>query len=164
MTSPRSPSTSSRAKDKSDSFRLMGFGHRIYKNMDPRRASFARLLRSAGRARSARRSAVQDRAGARTHRAGRRLLHRQEALSQCRFLFRQSSSRAMGIPSSHVSPRSSPWPVPRAGWRQWNEMLSDPAHKIGRPRQLYTGAARRSMSLWISAEPGARFNPTGPCP
>jgi citrate synthase len=52
--------------------------------------------------------------------------------------------RAMGIPTSMFTAM---FALARtAGWvAQWNEMLSDPAHKIGRPRQLYTGPARREF-------------------
>jgi hypothetical protein len=41
------------------------------------------------------------------------------------------------------------------GWMtQWEEMITDPEYKIGRPRQLYIGAARRDVPPWTSAEPG----------
>jgi hexameric citrate synthase I len=83
-----------KAKDKTSGFRLMGFGHRVYKNMDPRakimRQTCHEVLDELG---PARRPAVQAGHGTGTHRPGRRLLHPEEALSQRRFLFRHRHAR-----------------------------------------------------------------------
>ena len=84
----RIPEFIKRAKDKNDNFKLMGFGHRVYKNYDPRAAgAAARVPRGAGRARHPRRAAARPRDGARAHRAAGRVFRREEALSQRRFLF-----------------------------------------------------------------------------
>ncbi|MEW6414582.1 MAG: citrate synthase [Pseudomonadota bacterium] len=140
----RIPEFIKRAKDKSDSFRLMGFGHRVYKNMDPR----ARIIRQTcyevldaldlrddpqfRMAMELERIALED-----EYFISRKLYPNVDFYSGIIF-------RAMGIPSSMFTVM---FALARtAGWvAQWNEMLADPAHKIGRPRQLYTGPARREF-------------------
>ncbi|HRK78702.1 MAG: citrate (Si)-synthase [Hydrogenophilales bacterium 17-64-11] len=138
----RIPEYIKRAKDKTDTFRLMGFGHRVYKNMDPR----ARIIRQTCYevldeldlrddpqfkiAMELERIALED-----DYFISRKLYPNVDFYSGIIF-------RAMGIPPSMFTvmfalARTSGWVA------QWNEMLSDPAHKIGRPRQLYTGATRR---------------------
>jgi len=138
----RIPEYIKRAKDKSSGFRLMGFGHRVYKNMDPR----ARIIRETAHevlealdlkdnptfkmAMELERIALED-----DYFVSRKLYPNVDFYSGIIF-------RAMGIPTSMFTVL---FALARtAGWvAQWNEMLSDPAHKIGRPRQRYTGAARR---------------------
>ena len=138
----RIPQYIARAKDKSSGFRLMGFGHRVYKNMDPR----ARIIRETAHevlealdlkdnptfrmAMELERIALED-----DYFVGRKLYPNVDFYSGIIF-------RAMGIPTSMFTVL---FALARtAGWvAQWNEMLSDPAHKIGRPRQRYTGHARR---------------------
>ena len=85
----RVPEYIKRAKDKNDSFKLMGFGHRVYKNFDPRAKIMRQVVRGCSSGTGAgERSPVQ--AGQRTgkDRAGRRLLRREEALSERRLLLR----------------------------------------------------------------------------
>ncbi len=138
----RIPEYIARAKDKSSGFRLMGFGHRVYRNMDPR----ARIIRQTAHevlealdlkdnptfrmAMELERIALED-----EYFVSRKLYPNVDFYSGIIF-------RAMGIPTSMFTVL---FALARtAGWvAQWNEMLSDPAHKIGRPRQLYTGHARR---------------------
>jgi citrate synthase len=138
----RIPEFIARAKDKSSGFRLMGFGHRVYKNMDPR----ARIIRETCHevldeldlrddpqlriAMELERIALED-----EYFIARKLYPNVDFYSGIIF-------RALGIPPSMFTAM---FALARtAGWvAQWNEMLSDPGHKIGRPRQLYTGAARR---------------------
>lgn len=138
----RIPEFIARAKDKTSGFRLMGFGHRVYKNMDPR----ARIIRETAHevleeldlkdnptfrmAMELERIALED-----DYFVSRKLYPNVDFYSGIIF-------RAMGIPTSMFTVL---FALARtAGWvAQWNEMLSDPAHKIGRPRQLYTGAERR---------------------
>jgi citrate synthase len=88
----RIPEILRRAKDKKDPFRLMGFGHRIYKSYDPR----AKVLRR-------RCYDVLDALGIGARRPRRRILHRAQALSQCRFLFRHHLPRA-GAAAGDVHP------------------------------------------------------------
>ncbi|MCA1925631.1 MAG: citrate (Si)-synthase [Thiobacillus sp.] len=138
----RIPEYIARAKDKSSGFRLMGFGHRVYRNMDPR----ARIIRQTAHevlealdlkdnptfrmAMELERIALED-----EYFVSRKLYPNVDFYSGIIF-------RAMGIPTSMFTVL---FALARtAGWvAQWNEMLSDPAHKIGRPRQRYIGHARR---------------------
>jgi citrate synthase len=140
----RIPEFINRAKDKSSGFRLMGFGHRVYKKMDPR----ARIIRETcyevldeldlhddpqfKMAMELERIALED-----DYFINRKLYPNVDFYSGIIF-------RAMGIPTSMFTAM---FALARtAGWvAQWHEMLSDPQHKIGRPRQLYTGAARREF-------------------
>jgi citrate synthase len=138
------PQIIKRAKDRSNPFRLMGFGHRIYKNMDPR----AKVIRETCYevldeldlrddphfkiAMELERIALQD-----DFFIERKLYPNVDFYSGILF-------RAMGIP---ISMFTAIFALARtAGWvAQWHEMLSEPGHKIGRPRQLYTGQARREF-------------------
>ncbi len=138
----RIPEFIKRAKDKNDPFRLMGFGHRVYKNYDPRAKIMQRtcheVLDELGvkdeplldLAMELERIALND-----EYFVERKLFPNVDFYSGIIF-------RAMGIPASMFTAL---FALARtAGWvAQWHEMLSDPVHKIGRPRQLYTGAARR---------------------
>ncbi|MCP4186509.1 MAG: citrate synthase [Gammaproteobacteria bacterium] len=130
-----------RAKDKNDSFRLMGFGHRVYKNYDPR----AKLIReichqllndmeSTGEqkklletAMALEKVALEDQ-----YFVDRNLYPNVDFYSGIIFL-------AMDIPMNMFTVI---FAMARTiGWiSQWNEMVSEPGYKIGRPRQLYTGA------------------------
>ena len=133
-----------RAKDKSDSFRLMGFGHRVYRNMDPRAAIMRQTCHQ-----------VLDELGLNDDPMFKLALKLEQiALEDEYFVSKQLYPnvdfysgivmRAMGIPNSMFT---AIFALARtAGWiAQWNEMVSDPEAKIGRPRQLYTGAARRDF-------------------
>jgi citrate synthase len=135
-----------RAKDKSDSFRLMGFGHRVYKNMDPRAAIMRQtcheVLNELGLgddplfkvAMELERIALED-----EYFINKRLYPNVDFYSGIVL-------RAMGIPTNMFT---AIFALARTvGWAaQWNEMISDPEAKIGRPRQLYTGPIRRDVVL-----------------
>ncbi|MDT8364223.1 MAG: citrate synthase [Nitrosomonas sp.] len=134
----------SRAKDKNDPFRLMGFGHRVYKNFDPR----ANLMRETCHE-------VLDELGLHNDRLFKLALELEKiALEDDYFISRKLYpnidfysgivQRALGIPTSMFT---SIFAMARTvGWvAQWNEMISDPEQKIGRPRQLYIGAPRRDV-------------------
>jgi citrate synthase len=133
-----------RAKDKSDSFRLMGFGHRVYRNMDPRAAIMRKTCHE-----------VLDVLGLNNDPIFKLALALEKiALEDEYFVSRKLYPnvdfysgivmRAMGIPNSMFT---AIFALARtAGWiAQWSEMHSDPEAKIGRPRQLYTGAEKRSF-------------------
>ncbi len=98
----RIPEYIKRAKDKNDPFRLMGFGHRVYKNYDPRAKVMQKtcheVLSEMG---DQGRSAARRRARARADRAPRRLLHREEALPEHRLLFGHHP-QGDGLPDHHV--------------------------------------------------------------
>ncbi|MBB4286319.1 citrate synthase [Roseospira goensis] len=132
-----------RAKDKDDSFRLMGFGHRVYKNYDPRAKIMAQtcheVLEELGIkdplldvALELERIALED-----DYFVEKKLYPNVDFYSGIIF-------RAMNIP---VSMFTGMFAVARTtGWvAQWNEMVTDPAQKIGRPRQLYTGPTQRAF-------------------
>jgi citrate synthase len=133
-----------RAKDKDDPFRLMGFGHRVYKNMDPRarmmRETCHEVLQELGLendplfkvAMELERIALED-----EYFVSKRLYPNVDFYSGIVL-------RAMGIP---VNMFTAIFALARtAGWAaQWNEMVGDPETKIGRPRQLYKGAKRREF-------------------
>ncbi len=133
-----------RAKDKTDSFRLMGFGHRVYRNMDPRaaimRTTCHEVLNELGLhddpifklAMELEKIALED-----EYFVSKKLYPNVDFYSGI-------VMRAMGIPNSMFT---AIFALARtAGWiAQWSEMNSDPEHKIGRPRQLYTGEARREF-------------------
>lgn len=133
-----------RAKDKSDPFRLMGFGHRVYKNYDPRakvmRQTCHEVLNDLGikddplleLAMKLEKIALED-----EYFIEKKLYPNVDFYSGIIF-------KAMGIPTSMFTVL---FAVARVvGWvAQWNEMIEDPSQKIGRPRQLYTGAKHRDF-------------------
>jgi len=135
----RIPEFIKRAKDKNDPFRLMGFGHRVYKNYDPRAKIMQRTCHE-----------VLDELGCAHDEPLLELAMELEniALSDPYFVDRKLFPnvdfysgiifRAMGIPTAMFT---SLFALARTvGWiAQWNEMLTDPDQKIGRPRQLYIG-------------------------
>lgn len=133
-----------RAKDKTDSFRLMGFGHRVYRNMDPRasimRKTCHEVLNELGLhddpmfklAMELEKIALED-----EYFVSRKLYPNVDFYSGI-------VMRAMGIPNSMFT---AIFALARtAGWiSQWCEMNADPDQKIGRPRQLYVGSERREF-------------------
>ena len=134
-----------RAKDKNDSFKLMGFGHRVYKNFDPR----AKLMRETCHE-------VLNELGLQNDPLFKLALELEKiALEDEYFISKKLYpnvdfysgivQRALGIP---VSMFTAIFAMARTvGWiAQWSEMISDPEYKIGRPRQLYTGAATRDVA------------------
>jgi len=130
-----------RVKDKEPGVKLMGFGHRVYKNYDPRAA----LVKGTAHE-------VLDSLGA----ADELLDLAQEleaiALSDDYFVSRKLYPnvdfytgliyKAMGFPTKMFTVLFALGRLP--GWiAQWREMINDPATKIGRPRQVYTGYTER---------------------
>jgi citrate synthase len=133
-----------RAKDKNDPFRLMGFGHRVYKNYDPR----AKLMRETCHE-------VLNELGLHDHKLFKLAMALERiALEDEYFVERKLYPNvdfysgivqsALGIPTRLFT---AIFAMARTvGWiAQWNEMISDPEQKIGRPRQLYTGATQRDV-------------------
>ncbi len=133
-----------RAKDKNDSFKLMGFGHRVYKNFDPR----AKLMRETCHE-------VLNELGLHDDRLFKLALALEKiALEDEYFVSKKLYpnvdfysgivQRALGIPTQLFT---GIFAMARTvGWiAQWKEMISDPDQKIGRPRQLYTGAKHRDV-------------------
>ncbi|HVC28724.1 MAG TPA: citrate synthase [Gammaproteobacteria bacterium] len=134
-----------RAKDKNSGFRLMGFGHRVYKNYDPRakiiRATCHEVLEKLGRdddptlelAMRLEEIALKD-----EYFIEKKLYPNVDFYSGIIY-------RALGIP---VHMMTVMFAIARTvGWvAHWQEMISDPHMKIGRPRQLYTGAVKRDYA------------------
>ena len=141
-TRDRIPEFISRAQDKDDPFRLMGFGHRVYKNFDPRasvlRTRAHEVLETTGNinepildlAMELEKIALED-----EYFVERKLYPNVDFYSGIIL-------QAMGIPPSLFTVL---FAIARTvGWcAQWAEMMSDPSQKIGRPRQLYTGSPKR---------------------
>ncbi|HVP85797.1 MAG TPA: citrate synthase [Rhizomicrobium sp.] len=139
----RIPEFIKRAKDPSDNFRLMGFGHRVYKNYDPRAKAMQiqahNVLEEVGHqndpllkvAMELERIALQD-----DYFVSKKLYPNIDFYSGI-------TLRALGFPSSMFTAL---FALARTvGWiAQWKEMLEDPHQKIGRPRQIYTGPTERN--------------------
>ena len=133
-----------RAKDKNDSFKLMGFGHRVYKNFDPR----AKLMQKVC-------NEVLTELGLENDRLFKLAMELEKiALEDPYFVEKKLYpnvdfysgivQKALGIPTSMFT---CIFALARTvGWiTQWEEMITDPEYKIGRPRQLYVGTARRDV-------------------
>ncbi len=135
-----------RAKDKNDSFRLMGFGHRVYKNYDPR----AKLIREIchqllnDMESTAEQEKLLDTAMALEKVALEDDYFVQRNLYPNVDFYSGIILSAVGIPKNMFTVI---FALARTvGWvSQWNEMISEPDQRIGRPRQLYTGASERSF-------------------
>ena len=136
------PKFIARAKDKNDPFRLMGFGHRVYKNHDPR----ATVLRESAHA-------VINELNANNQPLFELALELERIALEDEYFIEKKlfpnvdfysgiTLQAMGFPTSMFTVL---FALARtAGWvAQWNEMITDPVHKIGRPRQRYTGHGPR---------------------
>ena len=130
-----------RAKDKNDPFRLMGFGHRVYKNYDPR----AKVMQKTAKEVLDRLN-VQDPIFDVARELEQIALHDDYFIEKKLYpnvdFYSGVILSAIGFPTSMFTVL---FALARTvGWvAQWNEMIEDPAQKIGRPRQLYTGATAR---------------------
>jgi len=140
-TPDRIPEFIARAKDKNDPFRLMGFGHRVYKNYDPRATVMQKTVREVFEALKVNDPVFET-----------ALRLEEIALSDDYFAEKKLFPNVdfySGIILSAIGFPTTMFTVLFAlartvGWvAQWNEMISDPGQKIGRPRQLYTGPTQR---------------------
>jgi len=142
-TADRIPEFVAKAKDKNSGFRLMGFGHRVYKNYDPR-----------AKAMQIQAHAVLDELGLHDDPLLKVAIELEKvALSDPYFIEKKLypnidfysgiTLKALGFPKSMFTVL---FAVARTvGWiAQWKEMLEDPHQKIGRPRQIYTGPTERA--------------------
>ena len=131
-----------KAKDKNDPFRLMGFGHRVYKNFDPRatiiRGMCHKVLKNLGR----KTTPLFDLALELEERALKDDYFVEKNLYPNVDYYSGIIYRALGIPTSMFTVM---FAIGRSvGWTaHWREMISDPNGRISRPRQLYTGPAAR---------------------
>jgi citrate synthase len=139
----RIPEYIKRAKDKNDSFRLMGFGHRVYKNYDPRAKIMQKTCHE-----------VLDAVGHHDDPILKVAMELERiALSDDYFVQKKLypnidfysgiTLKALGFPTDMFTVL---FAIARTvGWiAQWMEMIEDPSQRIGRPRQLYTGAPERA--------------------
>ncbi|WBY08988.1 citrate synthase [Sphingomonas sp. 7/4-4] len=137
----RIPEFIARAKDKNDPFRLMGFGHRVYKNYDPRATVMQKTVREVFKELNVSDPVFEV-----------ALQLEEMALKDPYFIEKKLFPNvdfysgvilsAIGFPTTMFTAL---FALARTvGWvAQWNEMISDPEQKIGRPRQLYTGPVQR---------------------
>ncbi|WP_031432625.1 citrate synthase [Methylomarinum vadi] len=133
-----------RAKDKEDSFKLMGFGHRVYKNFDPR----AILMRQTCHE-------VLDALGLHDDKLFKLAMQLEKIALEDEYFIKKKLYpnvdfysgivlRALGIPTEMFT---AIFAMARSvGWiAQWDEMITDSEQKIGRPRQIYKGAPKRDV-------------------
>ena len=138
----RIPEYIQRAKDKSDPFRLMGFGHRVYKNYDPR----AKVMQTTCHE-------VLDALGVRNEPLLKVAMELERIAREDEYFVEKKlypnidfysgiTLRALGFPADMFTVL---FALARTvGWiAQWKEMVEDPHQRIGRPRQLYTGPTER---------------------
>ncbi len=143
-TKDRIPEFVKRAKDKNDSFRLMGFGHRVYKNYDPRARIMARTCSEVLKELNIKDNPLLDIAMELERIALEDEYFIEKKLYPNVDFYSGIIFQAMGIP---VTMFTALFALARTtGWiAQWNEMIEDPQQKIGRPRQLYTGQPKREF-------------------
>ncbi len=140
----RIPEYIKRAKDKDDPFRLMGFGHRVYKNYDPR----AKVMQETCHE-------VLDKLGVKDEPLLQVAMELEKIALEDEYFIEKKlypnvdfysglTLRALGFPTSMFTVL---FAVARTvGWiAQWKEMIEDPEQRIGRPRQLYIGPDKRDF-------------------
>lgn len=131
-----------KAKDKNDPFRLMGFGHRVYKNYDPRAKVMRETCHQVLKELNITNDPLLDIAMELEHIALNDPYFIEKKLYPNVDFYSGIIFKAMGIPTSMFTVI---FALARTvGWvAQWKEMIGDPLQKIGRPRQLYTGISER---------------------
>lgn len=141
----RIPEFVKRAKDKNDNFRLMGFGHRVYKNYDPRARIMSRTCAEVLNELKIKNNPLLDIAMELERIALEDEYFIEKKLYPNVDFYSGIIFQAMGIP---VSMFTALFALARTtGWvAQWQEMIEDPQQKIGRPRQLYTGQTKRKFT------------------
>ena len=134
-----------KAKDKNDSFRLMGFGHRVYKNYDPRAKVLQKIAEKVLKEKHLLDNKLFDLAKELEYLALNDDYFKEKKLYPNVDFYSGIILKAIGFP---VSLFTVIFAVARTvGWiSHWNEMISDQNSKIGRPRQLYTGKPQRELS------------------
>jgi citrate synthase len=140
----RIPEFIKKAKDKNSGFRLMGFGHRVYKNYDPRAKVMQKTCHE-----------VLDALGTKNEPLLEVAMELERIALQDEYFIEKKlypnidfysgiTLRALGFP---VSMFTVLFAIARTvGWiAQWKEMIEDPEQRIGRPRQLYAGSTERNF-------------------
>ena len=141
-TPDRIPEFIARAKDKNDPFRLMGFGHRVYKNYDPRAKIMQQTCHEVLDELGLKDDPLLEVAMELEHIALNDPYFIEKKLYPNVDFYSGITLKALGFPTTMFTVL---FAVARTvGWiAQWKEMIEDPHQRIGRPRQLYTGAPQR---------------------
>lgn len=141
----RIPEYIAKAKDKNDPFRLMGFGHRVYKNYDPRARVMQQTCHEVLKVLGIKDDPLLDVAMELEKIALNDSYFIEKKLYPNIDFYSGITLKAMGFPTTMFTVL---FALARTvGWvAQWNEMIEDPDQRIGRPRQLYTGAPRRDYA------------------
>ncbi len=141
----RIPEFIKRAKDKNDPFRLMGFGHRVYKNYDPRARVMQQTCHEVLNVLGIKDDPLLDVALELEKIALNDEYFVEKKLYPNIDFYSGITLKAIGFPTTMFTVL---FALARTvGWvAQWNEMIEDPGQRIGRPRQLYTGAPRRDYA------------------
>ena len=134
-----------RAKDKDDPFRLMGFGHRVYKNYDPRARVMQQTCHEVLGELGIKDDPLLDVAMELEKIALNDEYFVEKKLYPNIDFYSGITLKAMGFPTTMFTVL---FALARTvGWvAQWNEMVEDPSQRIGRPRQLYIGSAKRTYT------------------
>jgi citrate synthase len=134
-----------RAKDKDDPFRLMGFGHRVYKNYDPRARVMQQTCHEVLGELGIKDDPLLDVAMELEKIALNDEYFVEKKLYPNIDFYSGITLKAMGFPTTMFTVL---FALARTvGWvAQWNEMVEDPSQRIGRPRQLYIGSAKRNYT------------------
>ena len=146
-----------KAKDKNDQFRLMGFGHRVYKNYDPR----AKVMKESAHEVLKELNKLDDPLLKIAIELEKIALKDEYFIEKKLFpnvdFYSGIILKALGFPTSMFTVL---FAIGRTvGWiSQWKEMIEDPINKIGRPRQLYTGYKGREYQIEDSREKKSIFN------
>src|SRR6202790_108380 len=144
-TADKIPKYIAKAKDKNDPFRLMGFGHRVYKNYNPRAKIMQKTAHDVLNELGVKDDPLLDVA----LELERIALHDDYFIEKKLYpnidFYSGITLKAMGFPTTMSTVLFAG--ARTVGWiAQWKEMIEDPDQKIGRPRQLYTGATRRDYT------------------
>lgn len=143
-TPDRIPEFIERAKDKDDPFRLMGFGHRVYKNYDPRAKIMQKTTHEVLGVLGIKDDPILDVALALEKIALEDPYFKERGLYPNIDFYSGITLKALGFPTEMFTVLFSL--ARTVGWiAQWKEMIEDPRQKIGRPRQLYTGELERDF-------------------
>jgi citrate synthase len=143
-TPDRIPEFIERAKDKNDPFRLMGFGHRVYKNYDPRAKIMQQTSHEVLGVLGIKDDPILDVAMALEKIALEDPYFKERGLYPNIDFYSGITLKALGFPTDMFTVLFSL--ARTVGWiAQWKEMIEDPRQKIGRPRQLYTGSTMRDF-------------------
>jgi citrate synthase len=138
------PKFIAKAKDKDDPFRLMGFGHRVYKNYDPRAAVLRKACHDVLKELKVKDSALLEIAMELENIALKDSYFVERNLYPNVDFYSGIIYNAMGIPAQMFTVLFAM--ARTVGWiAQWKEMIEDPRQKIGRPRQIYTGSTVRKV-------------------